>query len=76
MSAWIDNTLDELEAHLRELKREVSRREWEVSWLEDNGLGRVHHLDALRRQSSRSTQSEGGYDSRGGRRVSAVPRAA
>ena len=51
MSGWIDNTLDELEVHLRELKREVSRREWEVSWLADDGPGRVHDLDALRRHS-------------------------
>jgi len=52
MSAWIDNTLDELDAHLRDLKREVSRLEREVSPLEDRGLGRIHDVEALRRQIS------------------------
>jgi hypothetical protein len=61
MSAWIDNTLDELDARLRELKVEISRRESEVSSLERRGLGRIHNPNALRTQLSRSTQSYRGY---------------
>jgi hypothetical protein len=45
MTGWIDGTLDELDARLRELKREVS-------WLEDRGLGRIHDASAYRRRLS------------------------
>lgn len=48
MSAWIDNTLDELDAHLRELERDVARREWEVAHLEARGPARSSDLNAHR----------------------------
>lgn len=59
MTAWIDNTLDELDSHLRAYKRELSRREWELSWLGEQGLARVHNLDAVRRQHPRTTDGFG-----------------
>lgn len=76
MNAWIDNTLDELDARLRELKREVSRREWEASWLEDRGLSGIHDLDALRRPLSRSAASDLGDSIHRARPVPVPARAA
>lgn len=57
MTGWMNGRLDELDARLRELKREVARYENEVSWPQGRGLGRVHDVEALRHDLSHSTET-------------------
>jgi hypothetical protein len=77
MTGWINGTLDELDAGVRAHKRELARREQEISWYqdqttrsEDRDVGRVHDLEALRRQLSRRAESEPLRDAHRARRVS------